>query len=145
MYNVCVVRSSFLCVPQTTNGRELQKLTKEKEKICIQHSRNSMKLKTKMKSGVLKHDIQREFEISKSTYYRFIVREHVLLLKNLSKLKLLLIIFCFNCFHPFLIKDVRSLRVNIDRALIFGYDFHEHFMQLILKFRQYLQHSLFIT
>ena len=44
-----------------------------------------------------------------------------------------------------LIKDVRSLRVNIDRALIFGYDLHEHFMQLILKFGQYLQHSLFIT
>ena len=42
-------------------------------------------------------------------------------------------------------KDVRSLRVNIDRALIFGYDLHEHFMQLILKFGQYLQHSLFIT
>ena len=35
-------------------------------------------------------------------------------------------------------KDVRSLRVNIDRALIFGYDFHEHFVQLILKFGQYL-------
>ena len=35
-------------------------------------------------------------------------------------------------------KDVRSLRVNIDRALIFGYDLHEHFMQLILKFGQYL-------
>ena len=31
MYNVCVVRSSFLCVPQTPNGRELQKLTKEKK------------------------------------------------------------------------------------------------------------------
>ena len=25
MYNVYVVRSSFLCVPQTPNGRELQK------------------------------------------------------------------------------------------------------------------------
>ena len=35
-------------------------------------------------------------------------------------------------------KDVRSLRVNIDTALIFGYDLHEHFMQLILKFGQYL-------
>ena len=46
-------------------------------------------------------------------------------------------------FFPF--KDVRSLRVNIDRALIFRYDLHEHFMQLILKFGQYLQHSLFIT
>ena len=45
-----------------------------------------------MKSGVLKHDILREFKISKSTYYRFIVREHVLLLKNLPKLKFLLII-----------------------------------------------------
>ena len=42
-------------------------------------------------------------------------------------------------------KDVRSLRVDIDRALIFGYDLHKHFMQLILKFGQYLQHSLFIT
>ena len=47
----------------------------------------------KIKSGVLKHDILREFEISKSTYYRFVVREHVLLLKNLPKLKFLLIIF----------------------------------------------------
>ena len=47
----------------------------------------------KIKSGVLKHDILREFEISKSTYYRFIVREHLLLLKNLPKLKFLLIIF----------------------------------------------------
>ena len=52
-----------------------------------------MKLKKKNNSGVLKHDILREFEISKSTYYRFIVREHVLLLKNLTKLKFLLIIF----------------------------------------------------
>ena len=42
-------------------------------------------------------------------------------------------------------KDVRSLRVNTDRALIIGYDSHEHFMQLMLKFGQYLQHSLFIT
>ena len=47
----------------------------------------------KNKSGVLKHDILREFEISKSTYYRFIVREHVLLLKKLPELKFLLIIF----------------------------------------------------
>ena len=47
----------------------------------------------KKKLGVLKHDILREFEISKSTYYRFVVREHVLLLKNLPKLKFLLIIF----------------------------------------------------
>ena len=72
------MRSSFLCVPQTPNGRELQKWTKEKEKKCIKHLRNSMKLKKKIKLGVLKHDILREFEISKSTYYRFIVREHVL-------------------------------------------------------------------
>ena len=43
------------------------------------------------------------------------------------------------------LKDIPSLRVNIDRALIFGYDLHEPFMQLILKFGQYLQHSLFIT
>ena len=63
-----------------------------------------MKLKKKIKSGVLKRYIPREFEISKLTYYRFIVREHVLLLKNLPKLKFLLIIFCLNCFHPFLIK-----------------------------------------
>ena len=95
MYNICVVRSSFLCVLQTPNGRELQKLTKEKEKICIKHSRNSMKLKQKIKSGVLKHDILREFEISKSTYYRFILREDVLLLENLPKLKFLLIFFLF--------------------------------------------------
>ena len=54
---------------------------------------------------MLKHDIRREFEINKSTYYRFIVREHVLLLKNLPKLKFLLIIFCFNCFHPFFNKN----------------------------------------
>ena len=33
----------------------------------------------------------------------------------------------------------------IDRDLIFGYDLHKHFMQLILKFGQDLQHSLFIT
>ena len=52
-----------------------------------------MELKKKIKSGVLKHDILRKFEISKSTYYRFIVREPVLLLKNLPKLKVLLIIF----------------------------------------------------
>ena len=52
-----------------------------------------MKLNKKIKSGVLKHDILREFEISESTYYRFIVREHVLLLKNLPKLKFFLINF----------------------------------------------------
>ena len=63
-----------------------------------------MKLRKKIKSGVLKHDILRDFEISKYTYYRFIVRKHVLLLKNLPTLKFLLIIFCLNCFHPFLIK-----------------------------------------
>ena len=43
------------------------------------------------------------------------------------------------------LKDVRLLCVNIDRALIIGYDLHEHFMQLILKFGPYLQHILFIT
>ena len=63
-----------------------------------------MKLKKKIKSGVLKHDVLREFEISKSTYYRFIVREHILLLKNLPKLKFLLIIFYVLTVHPFLIK-----------------------------------------
>ena len=41
---------------------------------------------------MLKHDILREFEISKSTYYWFRVREHVLLLKNLPNLMFLLII-----------------------------------------------------
>ena len=96
------MRSSFLRVPQTPNGRELQKWTKQKEKkICIKHSRNSMKLKKKIKSGVLKHDILREFEISKSTYYRFIVREHVLFLKNLPKLKFLLIFFMIWLFSSF--------------------------------------------
>ena len=95
MYNVCVVRSSFLYVPQTPNGRDLQKWTKEKERICIKHSRNSMELKKKIKSGVLKHDILHEFEISKSIYYRFIVREHVLLLTNMPNLKFLLIMFMF--------------------------------------------------
>ena len=40
-------------------------------------------------------------------------------------------------------EDVRLLRVNIDRALIFGYDLHGHFIQLILKFGQYLQRNLF--
>ena len=64
-----------------------------------------MKLKKKIKSGVLKHDILREFEIGKSTYYRFIVRKHVLLLKNLPKLKFLLIIFyVLTVFILFLIK-----------------------------------------
>ena len=51
-----------------------------------------MKLQKKIKSGVLKHDILHDFEISKSTYYRFIVREHVLFLKISPKLKFLLII-----------------------------------------------------
>ena len=55
-----------------------------------------MKLKKKkIKSGVLKHNIRGEFEISKSTYYRFIVRERVLLLKNMPKLKFLSIMFTF--------------------------------------------------
>ena len=52
-----------------------------------------MKLKKEIKSGVLKHNILHEFKISKSTYYRLIVREHVLLFKNLAKLKFLLIFF----------------------------------------------------
>ena len=64
-----------------------------------------MKLKKKIKSGVLKHYILREFEIIKSTYYRFIVREYVLLLKNLPKLKFLLIIFnALTVFILFLLK-----------------------------------------
>ena len=42
---------------------------------------------------MLKDDILHEFELSKSTYYRFIVRENVLLLENLPKLKFLLIIY----------------------------------------------------
>ena len=41
-------------------------------------------------------------------------------------------------------EDVRLLCVNIDRVLIFGNDLHEHFIQVTLKFGQYLQHSLFI-
>ena len=72
-----------------------------------------MKLKKKIKSGVLNHDILREFEMSKSTYYRFIAHEHVLLIKNLPKLKFLLIIFCLNCFHPFLIEKKGHSRVSI--------------------------------
>ena len=52
-----------------------------------------MRLKKIIKLGVLKHDILREFKIIKSIYYRFKVREHVLWLKNLPKLKFLLIIF----------------------------------------------------
>ena len=47
----------------------------------------------KVKSGVLTHEILREFEISKSTLYRCILREHVLLLKNLPKLTFLIVIF----------------------------------------------------
>ena len=43
--------------------------------------------------GMLKHEILGELKISKSTYYLFIVRKHVLLLKNLPKLKFLFIIF----------------------------------------------------
>ena len=61
---------SFLCVPRIPNGRELPKWTKEKEKICVKHSKNSMKLKKKL-NRVLKHDILRELEISKSLYYQF--------------------------------------------------------------------------
>ena len=49
-----------------------------------------MKLKKKLNRVCLN---MREFEMSKSTYYRFIVREHVLLLENLPKLKFSLIIF----------------------------------------------------
>ena len=78
---------SFLCVPQTPN---------------------SMKLK-KNQSGVLKHKILSEFEISEMKYYRFIVREHVLLLKNLPKLKFSFIIFCFDRFHPFSIKKSQNV------------------------------------
>ena len=63
--------------------------------------------KKKIKSGVLKHDILREFEISKSTYYRFIVCEHVLLLKNLPKLKFLLIIFY--AFTVFILFDKKEI------------------------------------
>ena len=91
MYALCVLVSyvylKFLTAVNFKNER------KNKEKTCIKHSRNSMKLKKIIKLAVWKHDILREFEISKSTYYRFIVREHVLLLKNVPKLKFLLIIF----------------------------------------------------
>ena len=41
------------------------------------------------------------------------------------------------------LKEVHIFSVNIDRALTFGYDLHEHFMQLIPKFGKYLQYSLF--
>ena len=78
-----------------------------------------MKLKKKIKSGVCKHAILREFEISKSTYCRFILCEHVLLLKNLPKLKFLLIIFCFNCFHPFLIKK-KLINIILTYATRYG-------------------------
>ena len=39
----------------------------------------------KIKSGVFKHDILREFDISKSTYYRFIVREHFFDYKEINE------------------------------------------------------------
>ena len=69
-------------------------LPRGKRMDILKHSRNSINLK-KIKSGPLKHVILREFEISKSTYYRLIIREHVLLLKNLPKRKFLLIILYF--------------------------------------------------
>ena len=88
-YTLCVLVSyEYLKLLTAVNFKN-----ERKEKKCIEHSRMSMKFKKKIISGVLKHDILREFEISKSTYYRFIVREPVLLLKNLPKLKFLLIIF----------------------------------------------------
>ena len=91
MYALCVLVSYvYLKLLTAVNFKNERK---KKKKKCIKHSGNSMQLKKKIKSGVLKHDILREYEISKSTYYRFIVREHVLLLKNLPKLKFLLIIF----------------------------------------------------
>ena len=74
-------------------------------------------------------------ESTQQYHTRFRNRAQILVMNPSNSLLTLLLIF----------EDVRSLRVNIDRALIFGYDLHEHFMQLILKFGQYLQHSLFIT
>ena len=42
-------------------------------------------------------------------------------------------------------KEVHLFSVDIDRALTFGYDSHQYFMQLIPKFGKYLQCSLLIT
>ena len=42
------------------------------------------------------------------------------------------------------LKQIHLFSVNTDRDLIFRYDLHKHFMQLIPKFGQYSQHSLFI-
>ena len=66
-----------------------------------------MKLK-KIISGVLKHGILREFEISNSTYYELIVCKHVLLFKKFPNLKFLLTIFGFNFFYPFLNEKINE-------------------------------------
>ena len=47
----------------------------------------------KLKKNRVCYEIRQEFKIIKLTYYRFIVREHVSLLKKLPKLNFLLIIF----------------------------------------------------
>ena len=58
----------------------------------------------------------REFEISKSTYYRLIVCEHGVLLKNVLKLKFLLIIFyvltVFICHLPRLLQVPFKGKIN---------------------------------
>ena len=98
MYNVCVVLFSFCCVPETSKGRELKKWTKEKEKRSIKLTRNSTKLK-KIKSGVSKHEILREFEIS--GYYPLTDREYVLLLTLCRNWSFYYYFSCFNWFYHF--------------------------------------------
>ena len=76
-----------------------------------------MKLKKKKtKSGVLKHDILREFEISKLTYYRFIFREHVSFVEKFTETEVFINYFlCFNCFYPFLInKKLMNIILTCD-------------------------------
>ena len=92
MYALCVLVSYVYLKLLTAVNFKNERKKKKKYALNIQGIVWSWK---KKKLGVLKHDILREFEISKSTLYRFIVRGHVLLLKNLPKLKFLLIIFYF--------------------------------------------------
>ena len=90
-YALCVLVSyvyfKFLTAVNFKNER------KKKKKYALNIREIVWSWEKKIESGAIKHDILREFEISKSTYYRFIVRKHVLLLKNLPKLKFVLIIF----------------------------------------------------
>ena len=67
-------------VPETPEGRELQKKTKGEEKKSFNILGPEQNLKT-IKSGVSKLEIVCEFGISKSAYSRLIDREHALLLK----------------------------------------------------------------